>query len=453
MEINKFKKDSLSIFETIALSVAIMGPSASIAMIVGMMASFTGYSAPLVFLISMLVVGITAISIAKLNQYFPSSGSVYSFVEKSLGKRAGFISGWLIVFAYLMLGISCAAVACSYLRSIIEIFGINIHWIVIELIILLLIWFLARKDAKTSTGMMLALEVVSMSLIVILSGIILFKASKTSGLSMVPFQIGNNSISSIANAVVFGFLAFSGFEGASSLGEESKNPKKTIPIAIASTVIITGLFYIFVSYAQVIGFGTTPGGIKALAGNQAPLGFFAKRYLGSGVSIAVLLCISISFFSSTLGCVSAGARILFTMGRDRMLSGVLTRTHKKYSTPFVGLNIYIAAIALILLLCFRLEPIEVGGYAAMLGTLTLISSYIITTIGAVVFFYKNRIWRGFKLIIPILSILILSFILYSNIYPMPEYPMKLFPYIVITWLIIGILLCNRRLSSKNSEID
>lgn len=242
METNSLKKDSLSIMETIALSVAIMGPSASISVIIIMMASLTSYSAPFVLFISMVCVGLVSVSIIKLNQYFPSSGSVYYFAEEILGKRAGFISGWLIVFTYLVLGVSCAAIACSDLQSILAGLGVNIHWEFIIFVIMALVWYLAGRDAKVSIRVLLVLEIISMGILLILSAIIIIKASDTTGLSLAPFKPEGNSLSSIAIASVFGFLAFSGFEGASSLGEESKNPQKTIPKAVASAIIISGIF-------------------------------------------------------------------------------------------------------------------------------------------------------------------------------------------------------------------
>lgn len=84
---DSLKKDNLNIFQTIALSVAIMGTSASIAITTGMIGSHAGSSVPLVFLLSLLIVGCVAVSIVKLNQTFPSVGSVYYFVEKTLEKK------------------------------------------------------------------------------------------------------------------------------------------------------------------------------------------------------------------------------------------------------------------------------------------------------------------------------------------------------------------------------
>lgn len=312
METNKLQKNSLGMVETAALSVGIMGPSASISVIVIMMASLAGYSSPFVLFVSMLCVGLVSVAVIKLNQHFPSSGSVYHFAEEILSKRAGFIAGWLIVFTYLALGVSCAAMAVSDLQSILSGFGINIHWELIIFVLTTSVWYLAGRDAKVSIRLLLVLEIISMSILLALSVIIIIKTAAASGLSLAPFTPVGNSPSSIATASLFGFLAFTGFEGASSLGEESKNPKKAIPVAVASAIIIAGIFYIIVAYAQVLGFGLTADGIKALAASDTPLADLASKFLSQGISLIIMLCVSISFFASALGCVSAGARILFT---------------------------------------------------------------------------------------------------------------------------------------------
>ncbi len=452
MELGKLKKNSLNIFETLALSVAIMGPSASISVSVILMAIYVGCSSPLIYFISMACVGLISVSIIVLNKYFPSSGSVYSFAEKTLGKRMGFLSGWLIAFTYLMLGVSCVAIAASTLQNILESFGIKIHWGFIVALLAALVWYLAGRNAKLSTRILLVLEIVSMSIILVLSIVILVKTASTTGLTATPFKPGNNSLSSLASAVVFGFLAFSGFEGASSLGEESKNPKRMIPLAVAGSIIISGIFYIVVSYAQVLGFGPTTEGIQALTATDAPLSDLASKYLSDGISLVIMLCVSISFFATTLGCVSAGSRILYTMGRDGMLHKSLCKTHSKHNTPTAGINILVAVSVLVFAGCLTLEAINIGRYAATIGTLALLLTYLLANVCALVFFYKNKIWKGLKLALPVLSILILGFVFFLNVYPEPEFPLNLFPYAVLFWIVVGIFL-SFRLKNKQYKTD
>ncbi|MBU4438066.1 MAG: amino acid permease, partial [Acetobacterium sp.] len=199
-------------------------------------------------------------------------------------------------------------------------------------------------------------------------------------------------------------------------------------------------FYVLVSYAQVIGFGLTSEGMAAFTSSNSPLSDLITRYLGTEFSIVMLLCMSVSFFTSTLGCVNAGARVLFTMSRDGMLCPSLSRVNEKNNTPYVGLNVFVAAITIMIVVSFSLEAIQLAGYAALTGTLALLLSYIFTSIGAMVYFYKNRSWRGGRLILPAVAIVALTGIIFANIYPVPVFPQNLFSYGVVIWLGIGIIL-------------
>jgi len=248
MEDTRLKKNHLSYIETIAMSVAIMAPTAAMALNVSLMASVSGYSISLVFLIAMVVIGFVALSFIKFNQYFSTAGSVYTFTTKSLGKKIGFLSGWLLFLTYLMFTAASSAETGSFLESFFHFSGFKIPWLPISIICTIIVWAFSFMDVKISTRIMLVFEGISIALILILSAVVLIKVGTTTGLSTLPFQTNHNSFSTLAQAVVFGFMSFAGFEGASSLGEETKNPKKYIPLAIACAVGLTGLFYLLVSY-------------------------------------------------------------------------------------------------------------------------------------------------------------------------------------------------------------
>lgn len=75
----------------------------------------------------------------------------------------------------------------------------------------------------------------------------------------------------------------------SSLGEETKNPKKFIPIAIISAVFLSGLFYLVCSYAQVIGFGLDTKGLEALSSSTLPLSDLSTKYMTAGFGTILML--------------------------------------------------------------------------------------------------------------------------------------------------------------------
>lgn len=79
---------------------------------------------------------------------------------------------------------------------------------------------------------------------------------------------------------------------------------------------------------------------------------------------------------------------------------------------------------------------------ATIGSLAILVSYIFTSIGAMVYFTRNKVWGKIHLIIPIASIAALLYVLYSNVYPIPEFPNNMFPYIVLAWIVIGFAISN-----------
>lgn len=453
MEKSNLKKDNLSIIETIALSVAIIAPTAVMALNVSLMAEKAQFSAPLVFLISMIIVGLVSYSIIEFNHYISSAGSLYTFNEKALGKKAGFTSGWALLLAYIMLGAGTSAGLGTFTSKFLALFGINIGWLPLSLILSLGMILVGITDAKICNRIMLSMEGLSIFLILILSVIIIFKVGTTTGLSLVPLKTNGVSLSALASTSVFAFLAFIGFESASSLGEETKNPKKYIPIAIGSAVFVTGLFYLVCSYAQVIGFGINEKGVKALASSTLPLTDLANIYMPKFYGTLLILSASLSFFSCSLGAYSAGSRMLFSMSRDGLMPKAMMKLHHKYNTPYAALILITIVAMIVQVPLFKKDGIDVFGYFATIGTLAILVSYIITSIGAVAYFTKNKIWGKEKLAIPVVSIIALIYVLYSNIYPVPEFPFNIFPYIVLGWIAVGFVLSHKFREDNSTSIN
>ena len=447
------KKDNLSIIETVALSVAIIAPTAAMALNISLMAVTCSFSAPLVFLISTIIVGLVSYSIIKFNHYISASGSLYAFTKKSLGDKMGFTSGWALLLAYIMLAGGTAAGFGNFFSGFIAVFGLNVNWLPISIVSSIAMIFLGIADAKICNRIILIIEGISILLILILSVVILFKVGTTTGLSLVPFKTNGVSTSDLAAASVFAFLSFIGFESASSLGEETKNPKKFIPIAIISAVFLSGLFYLVCSYAQVIGFGVDAEGLKALSSSTLPLSDLSTKYMTTGFGTVLILVAALSNFSCALGSYCAGSRMLFALSRDGLMPKIMMKLHPKHDTPYFALILIIVISDVVQIGLFKHDGIEVFGYLATIGSLAILVSYIFTSVGAMVYFTKNKVWGKAHLIVPIVSILALLYVLYSNIYPIPEFPNNLFPYIVLGWIAVGFVLSNIFGKDKKESIE
>ena len=437
------KKNHLNIIETVALSVAIIAPTAAMSLNISLMAKTASFSSPLIFLISMIVVGLVAYSIIKFNQYLSSSGSLYTFTKESLGKKMGFTAGWALLLAYVMLAAGCTAELGSFFGKFLATFGINIPWLPIALVFSLVIIYVGIKDAKTTTRIMLSMEGISIFMILILSIVILYKVGTSTGLSVVPFKSNGNSFSALGSTSVFAFLSFIGFESASSFGEEAKNPKKFIPLAIGSAVFVTGLFYLLSSYTQVIGFGVNAQGLKALTASTLPLSDLAAKYMSTSYGTLLILAASLSCFACALGSVCAGARILFAMSRDGIMHSSMMKVHSEHNTPYVAISLIMILAIILQVAMFKIDGIEVFGYYATIGSLAIIVAYLITNMAAIVYFKKIKIRTISNLSIQLISIIALGYVIYSNVYPVPEYPFNVFPYVVLAWIVVGFALCNK----------
>ncbi|TMH52949.1 MAG: APC family permease, partial [Betaproteobacteria bacterium] len=217
-------------------------------------------------------------------------------------------------------------------------------------------------------------------------------------------------IGAIAFASVFGFLSWAGFEGAAALGEETNNPRRNIPAAIATAVAVTGVFYVVVMLAQSLGFGIDAKGVKAFS--------------TSG-----------SAFASALGTATAAARILFAMGRDGFATPRLGLASPRTGAPANALAV-VMAVSIAIFVGLRINnttSTNVFFYMGTIGVLSLLVVYIVTNLGAAKFLTLDRRENPAQLLIIGAAIAALVYVLYKNIHGV-AYPYKWFPYLVLGWL-------------------
>jgi amino acid transporter len=316
---------------------------------------------------------------------------------------------------------------------------------VIALVAGVLIAIIAYGDIRVATRSLLGLEGISVALIVILVVIIVVKliagsAPGDQGITADIFDVPpGTSLDTIATAAVFGFLSFAGFEGAASLGEETDNPRRNIPRAIGTAVLVAGGFYIVVIIAQTWGFGTDAAGVKAFGSSSSPLGDLSKSYVGSGLSDLINLGATISAFASGLGTATAGSRILFAMARDGFASRRLGQASRRTGAPAGALAV-VMTIGLAVVIVQRIvgtSPANAFFYPGTIGVLSLLVAYIVTNLGAIRFLFiaarRAPIWQ---LSIPIIAIAFLGYTIYKNVKG-TTFPYDRFPIVVAIWLVVG----------------
>src|SRR4051812_38929583 len=137
-------------------------------------ARLIGRAAPLAYLVAALGVGLVAYGFVRLSSAVAHAGSVYGFVGHSLGARAGFVAGWALLGTYLIFPAVSITAAAVFGRALLRSAGIaqDAPWLPLALVIWAAIWWLASRQIRTAARSLLAIEVASMLLILVLMGII-----------------------------------------------------------------------------------------------------------------------------------------------------------------------------------------------------------------------------------------------------------------------------------------
>jgi amino acid transporter len=433
--------------ETAAVSIGVMAPTLAMSVTGVAAAQALGRAAPLAFAVAALGVGLVAYGFVRLAGEFSHAGSVYAFVGNTLGPRPGFLAGWALLGTYLVFPpVSIMGVAI-FGRAFLGATGLaaDADWFPLALAAWAVIWVLATRGVRPTTRSLLAFEVVSVCLILVLMGVIYWRlaagtAPRGQTLSgqvfVLPPGVG---VSVLALAAVAGFLAFAGFESAGSLGEESLVPARMIPRAIITAVVFGAVFYVACIVAQTLGFGTDAAGVSAFQHSQAPLGDLAQRYVGTTLASLLDLGAALSALGAGLGGVIVAARMMFAFGRDGLASRRLSNVSAATGVPQRALALEML-IALALLTAFRLagtSALNVFFYLATIGTLSLLVMYVLTNVAAAR--HLGRRSAG-QVVAPAAGVLVAGFVLYHNVWPVPPAPYQFFPYLVLGWLAVGLII-------------
>jgi amino acid transporter len=438
----------LRFWEAIALSIAIMAPTAAMALNGTVPAQLVGQAVPLAFIFATVGVVFVSYAFIRLSQNFSHAGSVYAFSGATLGPRAGFFAGWALFGTYLAFTAASTAEVGLFGQAFFGGTGIwaDAEWLVIALLAGVGIALLAFGDIRVATRSLLGMEGISVALIVLLVAVIFVKlatgsAPRDQGFTADIFSVpGGTSLDTIATAAVFGFLSFAGFEGAAALGEETAEPRRNIPRAIGTAVLVAGGFYIVVIIAQTLGFGTDPAGVKAFGGSSSPLGDLSRDYVGSTLSDLINLGAMVSAFASGLGTATAGSRILFALGRDGFGSSRLAQASARTGAP-AGALVVVMTIAFTVMVAQRIVGTNAANaffYPGTIGVLSLLVAYIVTNVGALRFLF-GRVRRAplWQAAVPVIAIAFLGFTIYKTVKG-AAFPYDRFPFVVGIWLLVGL---------------
>jgi len=428
------RSQCLSFTEVLAQSIANIAPSVGPVIGIPLVFATAGNGTWLTYLFATIAVVLVGYNINLFAKRSSSPGALYTFVSEGLGPAAGFISGWGLVLAYLLTASAVLAGMSNYTNVLLGYVGMNIQPMIICLVGALLAWLMVYRDIQVSAKLMLALEGISLLFIFILGAIVLIHGGFH--IHMAQFKLEGVSSSSIRIGLVLAFFSFVGFESATALGDEAKNPKKTIPKAVIMSAVIVGMIFMVFSYTLVMGFA---GLTTKLNEAQAPLTLLADKNGVGFMGVIISFGAIISFWSCAIASITAGARILFTMGRHKIMPTTLGKIHGSNDTPHVAVTVCAVIVFVIpaIMFAFKSAVMDIFGYLGTIATLGFLFSYALIVLAAPVYLYKKKELKPVSLIVSLVTFVVLLIPIIGSIYPLPPYPYSLLPFIFLGWLILS----------------
>src|SRR3984885_1140637 len=343
------RKNALGLTAATALGAVIMAPALGIYLPWGFMIPSVGRQTSIIFLIALVMSLPTAYSYALINARLPATGATYKWASYLIDPRLGIVMGVLTALFYAGLVPAELAFAGQVGADLVRSTSTAVAIIVMGLMVLLIVPLIYRGVTVNLEVSAVLLSIEAMIVVVIAIGA--FVTSSTSHVSLAPLNPNAlPSFAALVPALVFGILAFTGYDAISTLADEAKMARRLIPRATILCVLTVGAFWVVVS--AVLSDALNPAlYVTALGHGVFPLEVAASTAFGS----AGRDVLDVMGLEATVGiliaCSIASTRIPYAMGRDGALPARFGTVHPRFKVPWFGIStllvITVAAVALL----------------------------------------------------------------------------------------------------------
>ncbi len=428
---HSLRRGQLRFVRTIALSVGIQGPVAGVIVGPAVLAGIVGGSGALAYLLGLVAMGFVAYAFVLFSRSFGSAGSVYAYNGAAVGPAYGFVSAWILLLVYVSFAGGVYASTADIAQSLLASYGIHLWWVWLALPGFALTMVLAYFSIGVSSVVIFACEGAAVVLLAVVGIAVVVKGGDHGGaLSGRPFEPHGVALGVLGLGVVNAFGAFSGFEGAATLGEEAKRSTRTIPAAVGWSLVGAGAVYVAFTWIA----DNAYAGPAALAADPAPFVHLATTSIGSAMGKAVNIAGVVSAFGAQLACINAANRLLFALARDvtRPASRsrrFLTKVDGRFSSP-VGPLVVTGGASAAALASFSFEASAVRALTIIVefGAYLIVVAYLLTVIAAI-----RWVWTRDRRPVPLgvltCGVGLLAYVLYDTFVPWPPAP---FSWIVVT---------------------
>jgi amino acid transporter len=393
------KKNAIGFVSSVVIGVASTAPGYSLAATLGFIAAAVALQSPAVLLISFVPMFLVATGYYYMNKADPDCGTSFSWVTKAMGPQLGWIAGWTIVVADVIVMANLAQIAGLYTfelfswtsaaESTAAVTAVGVIWIAIMTSIVVIG---IELSARTQVGL-LAAEILTLAIFAVVALVKVYSGDALAGsidpsFSWInPFSLSPSEISAGMLLAVF---IYWGWDTTATVNEETENPDEAPGRAtVVSTLILLGIYLIVAVAAQAY------AGVDQLVENQEDvLSSLGTEVFGSPLDKILIIAVLSSAAASTQTTILPTARTTLSMARANAMPKSLGKVHPRFLTPHISTMLMgTASIIWYVGLTLVSEDILFDSLAA-LGL--MISFYIGLTGFACAIYYRREIFRSVK---------------------------------------------------------
>lgn len=365
-----------------------VGPTAPFPMF-GIVSGMSRGHMALAYLLAMVCMALTAFSYGRMATVFPTAGSAYTYAQQTLHPLVGFLTGWVMLLDYVLIPL----MSVIYLTLTAQRFFASVPqavWLILFSTSITVMNLFGLKVANRANFVMSAVMMAAVAWFVAVAVRALGNGVGAGVLlSTKPFyDPATFSAAQVMSATSVAAYSYLGFDGISTLAEDARDPKRDIGRATVLVCLFCGALFILQAYLGQLAWPD----FTSYPNTETAFLDVSKRVGGDSLMLFVSVALVVAGVASAVTGQASASRLLFGMGRDKLLPGLFAYIHPKYSTPTYGiLCMGVVTTACGFLLSFQLAA-EAINFGALLGFMCVNLSVISR------FYIRDRARRGWDVV-------------------------------------------------------
>ncbi|MSV77511.1 MAG: amino acid permease [Actinobacteria bacterium] len=395
------KSGALGLLSSVVIGVSSTAPGYALAATLGFVVALVGLQSPIIMILAFIPMFFIAYAYRELNRVAPDCGTTFTWATKAFGPKTGWMGGWGIIAADVIVMASLAQIAGSYFFLMFgaEDLANNRFWVTLVgcLWIVVLTW-VCYRGIELSAKLQFAFLAIEIVILFIFSAVALFRVYSNNALDTSikptwswfnPFAISSfdgsqSTIAAFSGALLLAVFIYWGWDSAVSVNEETKDPTSTPGrAAVMSTLILLGTYSI-VTVATM-----SFAGLEAINGSDDVFSSVGSQVLGANFDKFLIFAILTSAAASTQTTILPTSRVALSMAAYEALPPKFAQTHKRYLTPTVA-TVAMGGVSIVFYVLLASISDNILGDAALSVGLLIAFYYGLTGFAAAWYFKNDR---------------------------------------------------------------